>query len=379
MAAMARVSFKGNLKHNPGEALHWAKHKSTDHADCMMRHLFEAEEMSDSGELHAAHIAWRACAHSEMILLAKELGLTLKEFTAKLVAEAAAEEDFVDLNEIDLDEEDDGPDLDVAAINAKTARSLREKYIDPTYKVEPEVFEPTIHVPKDFDIKDFVFNDAEVEKLRRQQAAMAAWDKLEKSVKKEPLNVIPTSKSGVVKMGEYGGVPIFGVSKLANVSWDQSDLDRHPTRVTYEVIRKSIWYICGPMTGIEKYNFPAFDRAEEYLTKYYDVNVISPATLDREHGVDENKPVEVTEDILEEIIQRDLDAIMTMKASHGDAIALLPGWEASKGACAELMLGRWKNLRMLNALNGLDYVMDTIDWPCVVRNFHSWMEERAAA
>ena len=32
LAEIARVSVEGNNQHNPGEPLHWAKEKSTDHA-----------------------------------------------------------------------------------------------------------------------------------------------------------------------------------------------------------------------------------------------------------------------------------------------------------------------------------------------------------
>src|SRR5262245_7764449 len=41
IAAVARVSKKGNDQHNPGEPLHWSREKSDDHADCAGRHLIE--------------------------------------------------------------------------------------------------------------------------------------------------------------------------------------------------------------------------------------------------------------------------------------------------------------------------------------------------
>lgn len=42
MAAIARHSFKANEKHNPGEPLHWARGKSTDHLNTGLRHLMDA-------------------------------------------------------------------------------------------------------------------------------------------------------------------------------------------------------------------------------------------------------------------------------------------------------------------------------------------------
>ena len=64
IAAVARVSKRGNDKHNPGEPLHWARSKSTDHADCIARHLIDVETLDpNSGEYEdAAALAWRALA-----------------------------------------------------------------------------------------------------------------------------------------------------------------------------------------------------------------------------------------------------------------------------------------------------------------------------
>lgn len=59
-AAKARVSMKGNEKHNPGQPLHWSRGKSTDHLDCAGRHLLTPYNIDpDSGELELAHAAWR--------------------------------------------------------------------------------------------------------------------------------------------------------------------------------------------------------------------------------------------------------------------------------------------------------------------------------
>lgn len=68
LAAVARVSFKGNEKHNPGQPLHWAREKSSDHGDCILRHQVEPEAIDpDSGETHAAAVAWRALAQLQLI------------------------------------------------------------------------------------------------------------------------------------------------------------------------------------------------------------------------------------------------------------------------------------------------------------------------
>ena len=62
VAAVANVSYVGNQQHNPGEELHWAREKSTDHADCIGRHLLERGGFDHDGVRHSAKLAWRALA-----------------------------------------------------------------------------------------------------------------------------------------------------------------------------------------------------------------------------------------------------------------------------------------------------------------------------
>ena len=42
--------------------MHWARHKSTDHRDCVARHLIEAGTIDEDGLRHTAKLAWRALA-----------------------------------------------------------------------------------------------------------------------------------------------------------------------------------------------------------------------------------------------------------------------------------------------------------------------------
>jgi hypothetical protein len=62
LLAVANVSFVGNEQHNPGQPMHWARDKSTDHADCILRHLAERGTVDDDGLRHSAKVAWRALA-----------------------------------------------------------------------------------------------------------------------------------------------------------------------------------------------------------------------------------------------------------------------------------------------------------------------------
>lgn len=62
IAEVAYVSYVGNQQHNPGQPMHWSRHKSTDHADCALRHLTERGTRDSDGVLHTAKAAWRVLA-----------------------------------------------------------------------------------------------------------------------------------------------------------------------------------------------------------------------------------------------------------------------------------------------------------------------------
>ena len=60
---VAKVSKAGNDKHNPGQPLHHARGKSTDHADSLLRHLIDRGKWDEeTGQRHSAQVAWRALA-----------------------------------------------------------------------------------------------------------------------------------------------------------------------------------------------------------------------------------------------------------------------------------------------------------------------------
>jgi hypothetical protein len=62
IAAVAEISRMGNEQHNPGQPLHWSRDKSSDHADCIGRHLIERGTIDTDGGRHSAKLAWRALA-----------------------------------------------------------------------------------------------------------------------------------------------------------------------------------------------------------------------------------------------------------------------------------------------------------------------------
>lgn len=69
VAAVAECSRIGNTQHNPGQPLHWAKEKSSDETDCILRHATDLAidplHRDADGVLAAVKMAWRALANLE--------------------------------------------------------------------------------------------------------------------------------------------------------------------------------------------------------------------------------------------------------------------------------------------------------------------------
>ena len=76
IAAVAHCSKVGNDQHNAGEPLHWARGKSTDQEDCLVRHLMERGTMDTDGVRHSAKVAWRALAMLQLEIEAERTAVS---------------------------------------------------------------------------------------------------------------------------------------------------------------------------------------------------------------------------------------------------------------------------------------------------------------
>ena len=68
---VVKVAIEGNNQHNPGERLHWARHKSTDQLNTAFRHLFDhgtgvVKDIDDT--YHLAKTIWRLMAELQLIV-----------------------------------------------------------------------------------------------------------------------------------------------------------------------------------------------------------------------------------------------------------------------------------------------------------------------
>lgn len=83
IAEVARCSQVGNDQHNPGQPLHWAREKSGDHHDCVVRHLMEAGTVDSDGVRHAAKAAWRCLALLQLEIEAAQAASTAESVSQK--------------------------------------------------------------------------------------------------------------------------------------------------------------------------------------------------------------------------------------------------------------------------------------------------------
>ena len=105
-------------------------------------------------------------------------------------------------------------------------------------------------------------------------------------------------------------------------------------------------YIAGPMREYEDFNFPAFHEAAKTLREGGH-EVINPAEMDEAlYGtIEEIKVVAQREGIFQEFMKRDLAAVLEC-----EMVALLPGWETSKGGLLEAFVAAYNGLMVFDYL-----------------------------
>lgn len=131
-------------------------------------------------------------------------------------------------------------------------------------------------------------------------------------------------------------------------------------------------YIAGPMRGIAWFNYPMFDRIAGVLREQ-GLCVISPADEDRKQdGFDPFKNPDYanpdrcvfpSELDFHKTVRRCLEAVLQC-----EEIVLLPGWERSSGAVAELTLAMWLNKRVRHVR--IDDA-DTVQFVCFWKGLES--------
>ena len=110
--------------------------------------------------------------------------------------------------------------------------------------------------------------------------------------------------------------------------------------------KKKTIYISGPMSGVDKHNFPAFDEAAVAFEKE-GWHVLSPSDIARRFGVQEDCAPD--KETLATIQKEDILALLQCSA-----VFMLRGWLKSEGARLEHSLAVWL---------GLDITYQELDSP----------------
>lgn len=98
---------------------------------------------------------------------------------------------------------------------------------------------------------------------------------------------------------------------------------------------KTVLYVAAPMSGYPEFNYPAFDAAETWLLdKGY--RVLNPVRSE-DHNPTPGVP-QAWDWYMRHALRMVLDA---------DGLALLPGWEASRGAQLEVSVAHALHLRVM--------------------------------
>lgn len=352
IAEVAHVSFVGNQQHNPGQPLHWSRHKSNDHKDCVARHLMEVGTVDTDGLRHTAKLAWRALALLQIELENATLPGTsahgdpvppaVNPRTESMVEAGTGFKQAGWTHEI----RDESGDL-VGLINTSAGHPGTEGTNGYSgYAANPSDSEAATG--------DIHINDQTLEITPYPPVSLAGY------AETHPLT--------------NDHIDLHKHDHLYEQVEDQADSDRHDL-VALELVKlgcppataKQIvggisfsyvgggsgWaYISGPMRGIKNFNFPAFDAARDaLLAKGY--HVISPADIDRNAG-DGWKEGQTQGDPTPFVLRDFWSLFFLRKRGNNNAIALLPNWERSVGAAAELFLARWLGLSWLDK-EGMPY------------------------
>lgn len=122
-------------------------------------------------------------------------------------------------------------------------------------------------------------------------------------------------------------------------------------------------YLAGPMRGIAEFNFPAFDAAAGDL-RAVGHEVFNPADNDRDSGFD-GKGWTGDENLVERgfDMRKALGEDTAWIAANADGLAILPGWEVSSGARAEVALAHALGLPVAPVASWLDAAIAGQDAP----------------
>ena len=111
------------------------------------------------------------------------------------------------------------------------------------------------------------------------------------------------------------------------------------------------WYIAGPVTNMPHYNEPAFRRAAASIRARDGEQAHSPLEQDRLEGVP------LGTHTWAEYMRRDIPEMLGC-----DGVAVLDGWERSRGASLEVKVARACGMPVVDAMSLRDLGDSSSDW-----------------
>lgn len=377
LAEVANVSFVGNAQHNPGQPMHWAREKSQDHADCIIRHLAERGKFDTDGLSHSGKVVWRALANLQLEIEARCAHRTATE--VKMVTANYDERRSGWFGQAECRDPDcachQNPVIVPGMYDVTHSSRGRGYYFEVDQDqsiwkgwysgIDRDTFEKDIQesirtyickgehtmlTPEEFKRYD---------KTPRNNGAVAP-----STVSRGPDvgSVDSSSAGGSATVGEphvnaeagiqavKNGCNVIAIFDRKDAAEDCSFLIRQGcleevalhivkgiTRGGVDQEQGSYFYIAGPMRGIKDSNFPAFDLIRDRLLGK-GATVISPADIDRAAGDGPGTVIDGQDQ--NPYAYRDFFALMLIK-ERGGYVVFLNGWEKSVGARAEYFLARW--------------------------------------
>ena len=119
-------------------------------------------------------------------------------------------------------------------------------------------------------------------------------------------------------------------------------------------------YLSGPMSGYKEFNRPLFFRTAAEL-RVCGYEVVCPAESD--YGLDDKRP-------WEEFLSKDIPLLITC-----GGLAVMHGWEQSRGSCFEILIGRILGLQVMDAKTCLpipDRYLAKVLMKFIIKEFASW-------
>lgn len=390
LAEVANLSYIGNQQHNPGEEMHWARGKSDDHADCVIRHLMERGRVDHDGIRHIVKVAWRALALAQIEIEQVNQELAAGEEQRKQMfpdscpecgsdnvqhepsgaasgcpdchwgdlynANPAAHE-YAGWNNYTAtynasQSQDDDPDQ-VCAYCGSTEddHDPHCPYCMPHFQGLPPIDPVGAGVKEFWDylhrLTDWHMRHRQRQPLDNGQPVRYTYPAGNCST---DFNMVETSGNYLPGRDLTRGERYMIQHRIINEGCAPSVAANIAAGMTMpDKPNGKVVYVAGPMRGYKDFNFPSFDEARNRLVQQ-GYAVISPADIDRHAGGPDED--EYGPDMARSLAYRDFQALHSLSGENGDCVALLPRWELSTGAAAEFHLARWLQLKAIDAFTG---------------------------